>query len=98
MGWFVESRPPLIGGGVVEFRPIPQFPFRGGRGGLTKNDHEFPFLRIVELFERSLILWYDYNVFQGHISSTHVHLHPRNYTCIVHLANLSLLIRTLLLP
>ena len=23
-------------------------------GGLTKNDHEFPFLRIVELFERSL--------------------------------------------
>ncbi len=34
---------------------ILQFPFRGGRGGLMKNDHEFPFLRIVELFERSLI-------------------------------------------
>ncbi len=39
----------------VEFSMIPQFPFRGGwGGGLTKNDHEFPFLRIVELFERSL--------------------------------------------
>ncbi len=29
--------------------------FSGG-GGLEKNDHEFPFLRIVELFERSLIM------------------------------------------
>ncbi len=39
----------------VKFSTIPQFPFRGGWGGLTKNDYEFPSLRIVEFFERSLI-------------------------------------------
>ncbi len=38
----------------IGFSTIPQFPFRGGWGGLTENDHEFPFLRIIEFFERSL--------------------------------------------
>ncbi len=31
-----------------------QFPFRGGRGGPSENDHEFPFAGDVELLGRSL--------------------------------------------
>ena len=38
----------------IEFSTLTGCPFRGEAGGLRKNDHEFPFLRIVELFERSL--------------------------------------------
>ncbi len=37
------------------FSKFGRFPFRGGRGGGSEEDrHDFPFLRIVELFERSL--------------------------------------------
>ncbi len=36
-----------------DFSTFPRFPYTGG-GRSDKNDHEFPFLRIVELFERSL--------------------------------------------
>ena len=39
----------------VDFQRFPSFLLEGA-GGLTKNDHKFPFLRIVELFERSLII------------------------------------------
>ena len=39
----------------IKFSTFTWFPFRGWRGGGSdKNDHWFPFLRIVELFERSL--------------------------------------------
>ncbi len=31
-----------------------RFPFRGGRGGPSENDHEFPFAGDVELLGRSL--------------------------------------------
>ena len=38
----------------IEFLTFAKFPFRGGLGGSIENDDEFPFLRIVELFECSL--------------------------------------------
>ncbi len=36
------------------FSTFDPFSFRGGAEGPEENRHDFPFLRIVELFERSL--------------------------------------------
>ena len=38
---------------ILSFQCLVGFLFEGV-GGVRKNDHEFPFLRTVELFERSL--------------------------------------------
>ncbi len=38
----------------LRFSTNCRFPFRGGRGGPSENDHEFPFAGDVELLRRSL--------------------------------------------
>ena len=48
---------------ILSFQRLLGFLLEGVGWGLRKNDHEFPFLRIVELFEHSLDLVFQYSHF-----------------------------------